>query len=197
MPTRLTELTEATVVADSDLLYAVVGGDSRRVQKSNLFGGRSYINLGTAVTASTTAVDFTGIPAWARRITVMFSGVSTNGASRIIAQLGDAGGIENSGYAGSCIQVVDAAASNGALNTNGFIIAAAVASTVILHGHFDLVLMEPLRWSCSGNMARSDGAVVNVLSGVKVLSDTLDRLRITTAGGTDTFDAGIINISWE
>jgi len=37
------------------------------------------LTLATAQTASGTAVDFTGIPSWVKRITVMFSGVSTNG----------------------------------------------------------------------------------------------------------------------
>jgi hypothetical protein len=34
-------------------------------------------------------------------------------------------------------------------------------------------------------------------AGTKTLSGTLDRVRITTANGTDTFDAGSINILYE
>jgi hypothetical protein len=35
------------------------------------------------------------------------------------------------------------------------------------------------------------------LAGDVALSGTLDRIRITTVNGTDTFDAGTINVSWE
>lgn len=36
-----------------------------------------------------------------------------------------------------------------------------------------------------------------IQSGDLLLSGTLDRVRITTANGTDTFDAGTINILYE
>jgi hypothetical protein len=36
-----------------------------------------------------------------------------------------------------------------------------------------------------------------ITCGVKTLSGTLDRVRITTANCTDAFDAGIINILYE
>jgi len=53
---------------------------------------------GTAATVSGTSVDFTGIPSWVKRITVMFIGVSTSGTSNILVQLGDSGGVETTGY---------------------------------------------------------------------------------------------------
>lgn len=32
---------------------------------------------------------------------------------------------------------------------------------------------------------------------IKTLSATLDRVRLTTVNGTDTFDAGLVNIIYE
>jgi hypothetical protein len=52
-------------------------------------------------------------------------------------------------------------------------------------------------WAFSGVLAKSDTARVMTTAGVKALSATLDRVRITTVGGTDTFDAGSINILYE
>jgi hypothetical protein len=53
------------------------------------------ITSGTAVASTSgTSIDFTSIPLWVKRITVMFAGVSTNGTSPFLVQLGDAGGIE-------------------------------------------------------------------------------------------------------
>lgn len=59
------------------------------------------LTSGTAVaTTSGTSIDFTGIPSWAKKITVMFSAVSTNGTSPIQVQIG-AGSVSNSGYVGT------------------------------------------------------------------------------------------------
>jgi hypothetical protein len=44
---------------------------------------------------------------------------------------------------------------------------------------------------------RNDFAMPFSSSGTKSLSATLDRIRITTVNGTDTFDAGSINILYE
>ena len=56
------------------------------------------VNSKTAVaTTSGTAIDFTGIPAGVKRITVMFNGVSTNGTSNYLLQLGS-GSVQTTGY---------------------------------------------------------------------------------------------------
>ena len=56
--------------------------------------------LGTSQTASGTQVDFTGIPTWAKKVTILFDGISLNGTAQLRVQLGDSGGIETSGYSG-------------------------------------------------------------------------------------------------
>jgi len=69
---------------------------------------------------SGTSIDFTGIPSWVKRITVMFNGVSTNGTSNKQIQLGDSGGFETTGYLGASVQLTDAASVNAATITTGF-----------------------------------------------------------------------------
>jgi hypothetical protein len=65
-------------------------------------GQNSAITAGTAVASTSgTSIDFTSIPSWVKRITVMIAGVSTNGSSIIQIQLGDSGGVETSGYTGT------------------------------------------------------------------------------------------------
>jgi len=52
---------------------------------------------GTAVASTSgTSIDFTSIPSWVKRVTVMFAGVSTNGTGSYLIQIGDSGGIETS-----------------------------------------------------------------------------------------------------
>ena len=143
-------------------------------------------------------IDFTGIPSWVKKITVMLSGLSTNGTSVPILQLGDSGGVENTGYLGSAsgIAAVSVASSNF---TAGFGLSNSNTAATITHGSLTLSLVDSASnlWACSGATARSDVAYSNVTSGTKTLSDTLTQIRITTAGGTDNFDAGTINILYE
>jgi hypothetical protein len=151
------------------------------------------------VKASTsgTSIDFTGIPSWVNRITVMFSGVSTNGSSQIQIQLGDSGGVEITGYLSSGVGYSGAALGTAnytagfGLNTGG---AAYLANGAIT---FSLLNASTNLWAAQGQFGYSNGAFYAVVAGSKALSGTLDRVRITTINGTDTFDAGSINILYE
>jgi hypothetical protein len=150
----------------------------------------------TAVSASGTSVDFTGIPAWVERITVMFSGVSTSGTSIIQVQLGDAGGIEATGYAGSYGGHSGASIGGGAYAGAGFVMTNAVTAASNIQGQLILSLVGSNVWVGTGNTARADN-YSSWTAGTKTLSDTLTQVRITTVNGTDTFDAGTINILYE
>jgi hypothetical protein len=151
------------------------------------------IASGTAVTASGTSVDFTGIPSWAKRITVMFSGISKSGTSNILIQLGDSGGIENTNYLGTCWTA-------NVTNTNystGFLLTAVEAAADISHGQAIISLVGSNVWVNSSLLGRSNNGTAHSSAGSKTLSDTLTQVRITTVNGTDTFDAGSINILYE
>ena len=155
------------------------------------------ITLGTPVASTSgTSIDFTSIPAGTKRITVMFYGVSTNGASPVQIQLGDSGGIETTGYLGATSRSGSISAAN---NSAGFLFEDAGSASIVRHGSLTLCLLSSSGniWTANGNIGRSDTANVWSQGGSKPLSATLDRVRITTAGGTDTFDAGTVNISYE
>jgi len=158
----------------------------------------SIITSGTAVASTSgTSIDFTSIPSWVKRITVMFNGVSTSGTSQPLVQLGDAGGIEATGYVSTSIGLDNSSGSTGANSTAGFIIARIQASDTI-SGHMVITLFDAstFSWVSSENTKNNTGIVTNG-GGNKSLSSTLDRIRITTVNGTDTFDAGSINILYE
>lgn len=149
---------------------------------------------GTAVAASGTAVDFTVIPAYAKRITVMFQGVSTSGASIVLIQLGTSGSITATGYLGAAADVAGGTVAN---YTTGFGTSQAAAATTVRHGSISIQNITSNSWVASGVIAASNGAQVYPIAGSVSLSAALDRVRITTVNGTDTFDAGTINIMWE
>jgi hypothetical protein len=154
------------------------------------------ITRSNAISASSqTSMDFTGIPAGVRKITIGIVGLSTNGTDPILVQLGDGGGVETSGYLGAASNVVTTVTS--ANYTVGFGLHPSLAAANIYHGIATLINISGNDWALSGVTARSDGASTSLFGGSKSLSDTLDRLRITTTGGTNTFDAGSVNIMWE
>jgi len=155
----------------------------------------SVITSGTAQTAPPATpqyFDFTSIPSWVKRITVMFSGVSTNSTSNYLIQIGDSGGIENTGY--TSVAQTDGG-SSGVLTT-GFAVLYAATAASLHYGRIEISLITGTTWVASG-VAGNNGGNVSAMYGNKSLSDVLDRVRITTVNGTDTFDAGTINIMYE
>jgi len=163
-------------------------------------GVSGVITSGTAVASTSgTSIDFTGIPSWVKRITVMLNGVSTNGTSQPYLQIGDSGGIENTGYDTTVCSVSTSA--NFTDGSNSVTAAFPLYNTSIgnasdiMTGVIVISSFGSNTWMASGNLLASTRTVS--LAGAKTLSDVLDRVRITTAGGTDTFDAGSINILYE
>lgn len=148
----------------------------------------------TDVSASGTAIDFTGIPSWAKKIKIVMSGISTNSTAPLLIQIGDSGGVENTGYK-STASTLDGGASVASY-TGGFGIKSSGAALDI-SGSIDLINIGSNNWVLSGVLSATTTSVSFLTSGNKTLSDTLDRVRITTGSGTDTFDAGNVTIIYE
>ena len=151
--------------------------------------------LGTEVAATSgTSIDFTSIPSWVKRITIMFVGVSTSGTDALWVQVGDAGDIETTGYSSVC----DAAAGAGS-STSAFLVCNVVVAAGALHGKVTISLEDAANftWVFVGQLINTSASTRFVSAGSKSLSAALDRVRITTVSGTDTFDAGAINILYE
>lgn len=154
------------------------------------------ITLGTP-TASTsgTSIDYTSIPAGVKRITAHFNGVSSNGTSNFLIQLGDSGGIETSGYTGAGWSV----AIGSATSTAGFLIRNNSGSSVV-QGALTMAMNNSTthNWTAWGVFSRSDSAENWVAAGCKAVSaGPVDRVRFTTVSGTDTWDLGEVNITTE
>lgn len=160
---------------------------------------RFNITSGTSVASTSgTSIDFTGIPSWVKRITVMFDGVSTNGTSIIQFQIGDAGGIETTGYAAQANSITTSPAVTATTSTSAFPIGA--TATVAAMTYSGLAIFSKIdgnSWVFNSVIIRDTTASSNFGAGSKTLSDTLTQIRITTVGGTNTFDAGTINILYE
>ncbi len=159
-----------------------------------IIGNYSAIALASAQnTTSGTAIDFTGIPSGVKRVSVIFNLVSTNGSSNLIIQLGAGGAIETTGYNSG------ASFGNTAANSTTSILAGINQTAANQYsGLFTLSRISGNTWVSSGSTSSAVGAGVSTLGGgSKTLAGALDRVRITTANGTDVFDNGSVNISYE
>jgi hypothetical protein len=199
----LTLTNNASIVTQTGANIVTQAGDTcvLRATAANTVEVLSYKSvaqptLGTAVnTTSGTAIDFTGIPSWVKKITLVFNGVSTNGTSNPLVQIGS-GAVQTTGYVGASSNLAGAALTSSNYTT-GFGIRVSDQAVAILSGALTLTLISSGVWIASGSFARSDTASTGVTGGSVTLSGTLDRLRLTTVNGTDTFDAGSVNILYE
>jgi len=173
--------TDGEVQAGTDAERAVTAAGLKAAQ----------IRLATVQSASGTGVEFTGIPSWAKRITVILQGVSTNGSSNLLVQLGTSGGLKTSGYTASASSGASGVATTSA--TAGFNVRIGSSSDVVT-GAMILNKTANNDWqsahACGGNLFFVGGGSVS-------LAAALDRVYVTTVNGSDTLDAGTINISWE
>ena len=153
---------------------------------------QKIVRANTVTLTTQTSVDFTGIPSWVKRITVMFSGVSTSGTASTIIQLGS-GSVANTGYNSTAGYT---GATQGAVNaTNGFVVHSGNA-TEVQSGILIITSLGNNLWVCSGSFKYST-TYAGFCGGDVTLSGTLDRVRLATGNGTDTFDAGSVNILYE
>ena len=158
------------------------------------FSGASTLTNGTAVASTSgTSIDFTSIPSWVKRIIVMFNGVSGSGTSSFQIQLGTSSGVETTGYVSTCNYLT----STSVTSTSGMCVTANAVAANNYSGQAIICLFGSNFWTLNSNMVRNDAAASFVGTGYKTTSGTLDRVRITTFNGTDTFDAGSINIQYE
>lgn len=197
------EITDGTIVnvdvsASAAIAATKLGTTGTPTSASQFLGGddtwRDRLTLSTSVASTSgTAINFTSIPSWVKRITVMFSGVSTNGTTGVGVQIGDSGGIEASNYLGTVFD--DGATANFSA---GFFDNTASAA-IVRHGAFVLTLLESSTntWACTFTLGFSNAASGRTGAGTKALSAALDRVRVTASNGTDTFDAGTINVMYE
>jgi len=164
--------------------YPVAGGAGRAT---------TLVSGALQNTTSGTNIDFTGIPSWVKRITVMLSAVSTNGTANLQVQLGTSSGFVTSGYNTSATSGGGAAI----FVTTGLITTWANAATNSCYGVLIISSLGNGDWVYTGAVRTNGTQALNASGGGGTVSGTLDRIRLTTVGGTDTFDAGSVNILYE
>jgi hypothetical protein len=186
----------------STSLTALLPSQSGNAGKSLISDGTTAawnptINSGTAVaTTSGTSVTITGIPSWAKRVTVMCNNVTTNGSSIVYLRVG-AGSIQTTDYFSlfSTITLTGLAALLGTVD--GFVLPGSVAGDA-RYASYTLTKIDGNTWMISGTSLISGSVFANAyISGLVAVTGTLDRISLTTVGGVDTFAGGSFNITYE
>ena len=160
-------------------------------------GAYGQIKSGTSVTASGTSVDFTNIPSWVKRITVMLAGVSlSTTASALLIRIGS-GSFESTGYVGGFGLTNSSTAANAVSYTNGIYAGGLSNAADTLNGAVVITNVSGNIWVAQGNVFR-DGTTdaAQSISSAKTTSGVLDRLQVVL-DSTGAFDAGTINILYE
>lgn len=179
---------------------AAVGTSTTQLATTAFVAANKLVAMTAQNSTSGTSIDFTDIPSWVKRVTVMLNGVSTSGASLLITQLGTSSGFSVSGYNGtSCDFNLTGANGVAFANVNGIRCRSFATSTDAWRGVLVLTNFATNTWVTSGSFENgvASGIGTSSISFLHTLAGALDRIRITTVNGTDTFDAGSINVMYE
>ena len=185
--------TGANLTVTNDLIAARVFDGS-----SQIHSVQDGLAAPQTAPASAAPIEFTGIRSDARRITVMFNGLSTDGSEEIIIQIGDSGGYETASYI-SNVSAIRGTSAQEIPITSGFAVVDVGVSTDSYTGAVTLTLMNSSTnyWVVSGNLVIIASGVTTGnlhISGGRALDSVLTQLRITTTGTPDDWDAGSVNI---
>ena len=159
-------------------------------------GAYGQIKSGTAVASTSgTSIDFTSIPSWVKRITVMFNGVSLSNTDSLTVQLGTGGTPTTSGYVGTSTRIAATTISCNAYSGSGFETTALGVAANLTTGNLVITNITGNVWTCTGILAGTS-TLQNTTAGVVTIAGVVNLVRITSSG-TATFDAGSINILYE
>lgn len=212
-PTTATSFT-ASVSGTTMTVTAVASGTiavGQVLSASGLLGGTTITALGTgtggtgtytisssqtvaSTTFSVVGIEFSGIPSWVKKITVMMNGISGSGTGVPVIQIGS-GSITSSGYVASATSMT-ATVTSSSFTTSFTLLGGANSAANVISGLLVLTNVSGNTWVAAGNGSTSSSTGSFVCAGSVALGGTLDRVRFSF-GLTDTLDAGSINIFYE
>ena len=157
-----------------------------------------FLTLGSKATTSGTSVEFspadsTGIPSWAKKVTVIFDDVSTSGGDQVVVHMGTSSAYETTGYQGASGYINTVAGGAVAFAIGSGISIRLTSASSVRSGQITLHRSSGDSWVLSGQLSDPTGSL-GYICGKKVVSSALTRIRITTINGTDTFDAGNVSV---
>jgi len=193
------DYTEVTIATGDSLLLGDVN-DSGNTKRDTVQGLLDLVSAGgftqgtEQAATSGTSITFGSIPAGVDMIVVNLEDISLSSAAEIDLTIGDAGGLETSGYNSASVMEEATNARTMVASTAEFIINAEAADFV--SGAIFLTLKDAaaFTWLCSFTLFNRTGARLSFGAGDKSLTAELTQLSLS--GGT--FDgSGSINIMYQ
>lgn len=158
--------------------------------------GGGFLTLGTAVaTTSGISVPYTGLPTWAKRLTVGLKNVSITSTANTLLQFGVAGSLVTTGYQSVAVGL-QTATPGTVSSTAGFVLTngSFTGPVNFMSGIVTLISMGGNDWAMQSTLVRDDGSTVFSAAGRVTLAGAPDRIALVTADGTSTFDQGSYNV---
>ena len=156
------------------------------------------ITQGTAVASTSgTSIDFTSLPAWVKRITVIFNETSLSNTDNILIQLGTGATptYTTTGYVSTSNVYNAASGTSGISSTTGLAVSVGGAAASTASGALTIINISGNTW-ISFHTIKVQTSTVGSGGGSIALGAVLTAVRITSTG-TATFDAGSVNIMYE
>lgn len=184
-----------SIYAETTTTFRVI--NYQKVDGTPIIG--EFTNSAITATTSGTSKDITGIPTWAKEVTIQLNNVSIDASTQLIIQIGDSGGIETTGYESTVIELLPATAVDGNRSTTYFNAAYTIPATTGIHGNARLTLVDASTntWNYTGQFCRGDASNSYIVQGTKSLTAAMDRVRLTTSSGTANFDSGKFLLQWK
>ncbi len=187
--------TNTTSGADITFKLPVADGTSGQVLQTDASGQLSFVSLPAPTYGTKTAIgtgnwkDITGIPAGTKKMYLFLDNWSLSGSDNLAIQLGDSGGMENTGYEGRGAYVSNASYANSRADSNAFITMGHDTAGYSWSGIFKFYLYDGNTWYLTAHSWTADAETNYWTTGRKTLSGELTQLRIGQSASS-TFDEG-------
>jgi hypothetical protein len=157
----------------------------------------SVLTSGTLASLSGTVTDITGIPPWAKKVTILIDSAITSANAQYAIQVITASGAVTTGYTGGASST--ASGSTGYVVSNGTRFPIGFSSVTSNTSTIQLSNITSNKWVLSSIGGTNSGstAVTNTATGSVDAGAALTGIRITTVAGTATFNSGTANIIYE
>ena len=194
-------LTVPDVAGASTLLLpaindTLVGLAATQTLTNKTIQGGAITSATAQASTSGTSIDFTNIPSWVKRITVMVQGLSFAGASGAArVQIGTGGVLTTTGYTSENASITGANTCSVGGYTNGLAVFNGNLAADTLWGVTTITNVSGNTWIATFNSSRSDNASARSGTGFIALGGVLDIVSVVATTGS--FDAGTINIMYE
>ena len=189
----LTGSPTTTTPGGSDDSTRIANTEWVRDYLATLLPGPTMLKVGPVAASGVNFLDFTSIPSWATRVTVILDQISTVGANIVAMQLGTSGTPLGSGYGGG-VSVTASASYTAANLSAGFNQNPGGSAANVANGRFVADHIGGNRWSVLGGFGFTNTTATATVAGAVTLGGPLDVIRV---GSADDFDSGTVTVIYE